>query len=126
MALDGAVLVARGSGDPGEQPNPVIAQYQVSAVDGLASTAITPLSTNGKQMVLGGPVVHISGHQQPGNPTPKPLIEGVIQNATDLLANESPLGNTLPSSNQPTTQGVPVQNVAQAQSAGLSLSPEHE
>jgi hypothetical protein len=124
MALDGAVLVARGSGDPGEQPNPVIAQYQVSAVDGLASTAITPLSTNGKQMVLGGPVVHISGHQQPGNPTPKPLIEGVIQNATDLLANESPLGNTLPSS---TGVGlVPTQNPAQAQSAGLSLSPEHE
>ena len=124
MALDGAVLVARGSGDPGEQPNPVIAQYQVSAVDGLASTAITPLSTNGKQMVLGGPVVHISGHQQPGNPTPKPLIEGVIQNATDLLANESPLGNTLPSS---TGVGlVPTQNSAQAQSAGLSLSPEHE
>jgi len=125
MALDGATLVKRGTGAAGEQPNPVAAQYQKTATAGLASTAITPLATN-KQMVLGGPVMNITGHQQPGNPVAKPLIDGVIQNATDLLANESPLGNTLPSSNQPTTQGVPVQNVAQAQSAGLSLSPEHE
>ena len=122
--LDGATLVARGSAQAGEQPNPVAAQYQKTATAGLASTAITPLSTNGKQMVLGGPVVHISGHQQPGNPTPKPLIDGVIQNATDLLANESPLGNTLPSS---TGVGlVPTQNPAQEESAGLSLAPQHE
>ena len=123
MALDGATLVKRGTGAAGEQPNPVAAQYQKTATAGLASTAITPLATN-KQMVLGGPVMNITGHQQPGNPVAKPLIDGVIQNATDLLANESPLGNTLPSS---TGVGlVPTQNPAQAQSAGLSLSPEHE
>ena len=123
MALDGATLVARGSGDAGEQPNPVAAQYQKTATAGLASTAITPLATN-KQMVLGGPVMNITGHQQPGNPVAKPLIDGVIQNSTDLLSNTLPLGNTLPSS---TGVGlVPTQNPAQAQSAGLSLSPEHE
>ena len=123
MSLDGATLVKRGTGAAGEQPNPVAAQYQLSAVDGLASTAITPLATN-KQMVLGGPVMNITGHQQPGNPVAKPLIDGVIQNSTDLLSNTLPLGNTLPSS---TGVGlVPTQNPAQAQSAGLSLSPEHE
>jgi hypothetical protein len=75
-------------------------------------------------MVLGGPVMNITGHQQPGNPVAKPLIDGVIQNSTDLLSNTLPLGNTLPSS---TGVGlVPTQNPAQAQSAGLSLSPEHE
>ena len=123
MSLDGATLVKRGTGAAGEQPNPVAEQYQLSAVDGLASTAITPLATN-KQMVLGGPVMNITGHQQPGNPVAKPLIDGVIQNSTDLLSNTLPLGNTLPSS---TGVGlVPTQNPAQAQSAGLSLSPEHE
>jgi len=121
--LDGATLVARGSAAAGEQPNPVAAQYQKTATAGLASTAITPLATN-KQMVLGGPVMNITGHQQPGNPVAKPLIDGVIQNSTDLLSNTLPLGNTLPSS---TGVGlVPTQNPAQAQSAGLSLSPEHE
>jgi hypothetical protein len=123
MALDGATLVKRGTGAAGEQPNPVAAQYQKTATAGLASTAITPLATN-KQMVLGGPVMNITGHQQPGNPVAKPLIDGVIQNSTDLLSNTLPLGNTLPSS---TGVGlVPTQNPAQAQSAGLSLSPEHE
>ena len=125
MSLDGAVLYARGSAQAGEQPNPVAAQYQKTAVDGAASTAITPLSTDGKQMVLGGPVVHITGHVQPGG-AGTTLIDGTVQNATDLVSNISPLGDTLTSSNRPTTLGDPIVNPAQVETAGLSLAPQTE
>jgi len=68
-------------------------------------------------------VLNITGHVQPGG-AGKPLIEARIQDATDLVCNNGPLGNTLPS-----TAGeglVPVQNTAQDPTAGLSLSPQHE
>ncbi|MGA2886144.1 MAG: hypothetical protein ABSE80_13500 [Halobacteriota archaeon] len=122
MSLDGATLYRRGSAEPGEQPNGIAAQYQLSAVKGLASTAIHGIATNAQQ-TLGGPVLNITGHVQPGG-AGKPLIEARIQDATDLVCNNGPLGNTLPS-----TAGeglVPVQNTAQDPTAGLSLSPQHE
>ena len=124
MALDTAVLYARGSAQPGEQSNPVVAQYEVSAVKGLASTAIHGLDTS-KQATLGGPVLNIIGHVQPGG-TGVTLTRSVIQNATDLVANSQPLGNTLASSSRPTTLGDPIVNPAQSVTAGLSLSPETE
>jgi len=122
--LDGATLVARGSAAAGEQPNPVAARYQLSAVDGLASTAIVPAATN-RQATLGGPVLNITGHVQPGG-TGVPLVDGTIQNATDTVCNSNPLGNTLASSSRPTTLGDPIVNPAQVETAGLSLAPQTE
>jgi len=114
MALDGAILYQRGTNQPGQQPNGRSAQYQLSGKNGLASTQITPYDS--------GSIVAVHG---PGK-APGKLVNGTIQNATDLVCNSSPLGNTLTSSNQPTSLGVPIVNPAQAASAGLSLSPEHE
>jgi|SRR5208282_418790 hypothetical protein len=122
MANDGATLYKRGSAAAGEQPNGIAAQYQKTAVDGAASTAIQGIATNAQQ-TLGGPVLNIIGHVQPGG-AGSPLINATIQNATDLVANTNPLGNTLPS-----TSGVglvPVVNSAQLTSNGLSLNPDHE
>jgi CO dehydrogenase/acetyl-CoA synthase alpha subunit len=124
MALDGATLVARGSGDAGEQPNPVAAQYQKTATAGLASTAIHPADYS-QQVTLGGPVMNVIGTVPPGK-TGITLVKGVIQNSTDLISNNQPLGNTLPSSNRPTATGDPVENVAQQAAAGLSLAANHE
>jgi hypothetical protein len=114
MALDGATLVKRGSAAAGEQPNGIVAPYQLSGEDGLASTAITPYDSG-----------TILGTVPPGKAGIK-LVSGVIQNATDLICNVSPLGNTLTSANRPQDLGDPIVNTAQAASAGLSLAPEHE
>jgi hypothetical protein len=59
------------------------------------------------------------------------LVNGTVQNATDLICNTNPLGNTLPSTASEVAagvvqSGVPAVNAAQVTSAGLSLSPEHE
>ena len=124
MSLDGANLVKRGSAAAGEQATPVIAQYQVSAVKGLASTAIHPADYS-QQVTLGGPVMNVIGTVPPGK-TGITLVKGVIQNSTDLISNNQPLGNTLPSSNRPTATGDPVENVAQQAAAGLSLAANHE
>ena len=124
MALDGAVLYARGSAQAGEQPNPVVAQYQKTAIDGAASTAIHGLDTS-KQVTLGGPVLTILGTTPPGK-SGITLTRSVIQNSTDLVCNSNPLGNTLASSNRPTTLGDPIVNPAQSEAVGLSLSPETE
>ena len=114
MALDGAVLVKRGNGSSGEQPNGIAAQYQLAGTKGLASTSITPLDSG-----------NILGTIPPGKPGLK-LTNGTIQNATDLIANNQPLGNTLPSSNRPQAQGDPVVNNSQITSNGLSNNPQHE
>ena len=124
MALDTAVLYARGTGAAGEQPNPVVAQYQKTAIDGAASTAIHGLDTS-RQVTLGGPVLTILGTTPPGK-AGITLTRSVIQNSTDLVCNSNPLGNTLASSNRPTTLGDPIVNPAQSEAAGLSLSPETE
>jgi CO dehydrogenase/acetyl-CoA synthase alpha subunit len=124
MSLDGANLVKRGSAAAGEQATPVIAQYQVSAVKGLASTAIHPADYS-QQVILNGPVMNITGHVQPGG-TGVPLVDGTIQNATDTVCNSNPLGNTLASSSRPTTLGDPIVNPAQVETAGLSLAPQTE
>lgn len=117
MANDGALLVKRGNGTSGEQPNGIAAQYQLSGTAGLASTSITPYDSG-----------TILGTVPPGKAGIK-LVSGVIQNATDLICNSNPLGNTLTSTAGIGANGeplIPVVNPAQLASAGLSLSPEHE
>jgi hypothetical protein len=127
MALDGATLVARGSSAAGEQPNGIAAQYQLS---GTNSAAVIHPPDTFSQVTAGGPVLHIIGTVPPGKPG---LVQrsGVIQNATDLICNSNPLGNTLTSTASQVTpgldgSGVPTVNPAQLASAGLSLAPEHE
>ena len=112
MANDGATLVRRGSSQPGEQPNGISAQYQVSGVLGSASTAVHGYDSG-----------NIIGHVQPGGAGEK-LVQSRIQDATDLICNSLPLGNTLTS-----TAGVgliPIVNPAQTEAAGLSLAPQTE
>ena len=110
MANDGATLVKRGSAVAGEQPNGVVAQYQLAGTNSAA--VIGPYDSG-----------TILGTTPPGKAGIK-LISGVVQNATDLICNNAPLGNTLPSS---TGVGLtPTRNVAQEASAGLSLAPQHE
>jgi len=110
--MSGATLVARGSAASGEQPNGRAKQYQLNGTNAAASVHPYDSGT-------------ILGTVPPGKPGIK-LIDGTIQNATDLLANTLPLGNTLPSSNRPTAQGDPQVNAAQVESAGLSLAPQTE
>lgn len=110
MSNNGATLVKRGTGAAGEQPNGIVAQYQLTGKN--ASATVGPYDSG---TILGSP--------RPGQAAAK-LVSGVIQNATDLICNVNPLGNTLPS-----TAGsgkVPTVNPAQATSAGLSLNPDHE
>jgi hypothetical protein len=112
MALNGATLVKRGTGAAGEQPNGIAAQYQLAGTKGLASTAIMPYDSG-----------NIMGHVNPGKPAAK-LVNGTIQNATDLICNNQPLGNTLPAV---TGSGlVASENPVQTQTAGLSLAASHE
>lgn len=112
MSLDGATLYARGSGQSGEQPNGKAEQYQKAGTT--TGTNIHPYDSG-----------NILGTVPPGKPGIK-LTDGTVQRASDLLANNQPLGNTLTSSNRPTTLGDPLVNVAQAASAGLSLAPQTE
>lgn len=110
MSNNGATLVARGTAAAGEQKNGRSNTYQLNG-------------TNGSATVTAYDSGHISGHVQPGGIATK-LVSGVVQRATDLIANTGPLGNTLPS-----TAGVglvPTVNAAQQTSQGLSLAPEHE
>ena len=122
MSLDGATLVARGSAVAGEQANGIAQQYEKAGIT--AGTDIHP-TDNSKQVILNGPVMTVIGTVPPGK-AGITQIRGVIQQATDLICNNLPLGNTLPSSNQPTVQGIPIENAAQAVTAGLSLAANHE
>jgi hypothetical protein len=116
MSLDGGTLEPAGSGVSGTQVKGITQQYQLAGTNANldTSTAITPYDSG-----------NILGHQNPGK-TAEKLVSGVIQRSTSLLCNNSPLGNTLPSSNRPTTLGDPLVNTAQTAVAGLSLSPAHE
>ena len=122
MSLDGATLVARGSAVAGEQANGIAQQYELAGT--VAVTNIPP-TDNSMQVILNGPVMNVIGTVPPGKPGVT-QIKGVIQRATDLICNTLPLGNTLPSSNQPTVLGVPIENAAQSVTAGLSLAANHE
>jgi hypothetical protein len=117
MANDGGVLVARGTGASGEQPNGIVAQYQLAGTQ--TGTTIGPYDSG-----------TILGTVPPGKPGLK-QVNGTVQCATDLICNTNPLGNTLPSTASEVVagvvqSGVPAVNAAQVTSAGLSLSPEHE
>lgn len=91
-----------------------VAQYELSGTN--ASATITSRDTG-----------TILGTTPPGKPGIK-LVDGTIQNATDLTVggvtatNESL--NFVPST--AVAGGVPTQNAAQQASAGKSLAPEHE
>jgi hypothetical protein len=117
MPNDGATLVARGSAASGEQPNGMAKQYQLSGTNAAASVHPYDSGT-------------ILGTVPPGKPGIK-LIDGTIQNATDLICNTNSLGNTLPSTASEVVagvvqSGVPAVNAAQVESAGLSLAPQTE
>ena len=131
MALDGASLEARGVNSSGTVPtaganaNGIVKQYQkAGTTDATAVDTIGPTDSYSR-ITLGGPVMHIIGTVPPGQPGIR-QISGTIQRATNLISNTLPLGNTLPSSDQPTTSGDPIVNAAQLASAGLSLAPQHE
>jgi hypothetical protein len=120
MANDGATLVKRGSGQSGEQPNGMVKQYMKAG-----TTDTTPTNTIGPYD--SGTIL---GTVPPGKPGLK-LVNGTVQNATDLIANSNPLGNTLPSTGSEVVtgvvqSGVPAVNSAQLTSNGLSLNPDHE
>jgi hypothetical protein len=111
MANNGALLISRATVNAGAQVAGIAAQYQKQGTVGTTAN------------IKGYDSGNILGTVPPGKPGIK-LVDGTIQNATKLVCNNSPLGNTLPS-----TAGkglVPTVNVAQAASAGLSLAPEHE
>jgi len=120
MANDGGVLVARGTAHSGEQPNGMSKQYQKAGTSDTGPTnTIGPYDSG-----------TILGTVPPGKAGLK-LVDGTVQNATDLICNTSPLGNTLPSTASKvvvgTVQtGVPEVNAAQVESAGLSLAPQTE
>jgi hypothetical protein len=104
MSLDGALLISRKTGG--------VAQYQKEGTT--TGAAIGPYDSG-----------TILGTVPPGKPGIK-LVDGTIQHATNLVCNNNPLGNTLPSSNQPQVDGDPQVNAAQVYSAGLSLAPQTE
>ena len=115
--MSGATLVARGSAASGEQPNGEAKQYQLSGTNAAAN--IHPYDSG-----------TILGTVPPGKPGIK-LVDGTVQNATDLICNTNPLGNTLPSTTSEVVagvvqSGVPAVNAAQVESAGLSLAPQTE
>ena len=114
MTLDGGTLYAAGSGQSGQQAKGKAAQYQLAGTKGLASTAITGYDS--------GTIVAV---HSPGK-APSKLVNGTIQNAASIVCNNLPLGNTLPTTNQPTTLGGPIANPGQSTDAGLSNNPEHE
>ena len=129
MANDGATLEARGvnSSGTGRAANftgdttelGMVKQYQKAGTTDTSSTnTIGPYDSG-----------TILGTVPPGKSGLK-LVSGVIQNATNMICNDSPLGNTLPSTASEVTStvgtGVPAVNTAQDPANGLSLSPEHE
>jgi hypothetical protein len=112
MALDGALLISRKTANAAAQPAGDVAQYGLEGTT--VGAAIGPYDSG-----------TILGTVPPGKPGIK-LVSGQIQHATKLVCNNNPLGNTLPSSNQPTIDGDPRVNAAQLDSAGLSLAPQTE
>jgi hypothetical protein len=131
MSLDGASLEARGVNSSGTVPvaganaNGRVKQYQKAATTDTNSVDTIGPADSFSQIVIGGPTMHVIGTVPPGKAGIR-QISGAIQRATNLVSNTGPLGNTLPSSNQPQVDGDPIVNSAQLDSAKLSLSPQHE
>jgi len=131
MSLDGASLEARGVNSSGTIPtaganaNGMVKQYMKAGTADTTSTDTIGPADSFSQITLGGPVMHVIGTVPPGQAGLR-QISGAIQRATNLVSNNSPLGNTLPSSNQPQVDGDPTVNSAQLDSAKLSLASQHE
>jgi hypothetical protein len=112
MSLDGALLISRKTANAAAQTAGDVTQYGLEGTK--VGAAIGPYDSG-----------TILGTVPPGKPGIK-LVDGTIQHATKLVCNNNPLGNTLPSSNQPQVDGDPQVNAAQVYSAGLSLAPQTE
>jgi hypothetical protein len=110
------VLQARGAGASGQQPNGIVAQYQLDGINGTPETLGSGVGPYDSGNIL--------GTVPPGKPGVK-LVKGTIQRATDLITDGTPgQPNWLAS-----TSGVgvvPTENTAQRADAGLSLAANHE